>query len=146
MELFLARLHDSWGLAAKPDSKLVLNANGTAVNDDADNVAGQGWQVVESCQVLGWLIQNDAGMSSQWHLLVPKLWAAFYANLRQPGWHKLGIARQFSLLTRSVESIALRTLSAWGPTPYDVDALNKLQRKMVSSLLRLLKYPGEDWK
>ena len=85
-------------------------------------------------------------MSSQWRLLVPKLWGAFYANLRQPGWHKLGIVRRFSLLTRSVESIALRTLSAWGPTPFYVDSLNKLQRKMVSNLLRLFKCPPEDWK
>ena len=70
----------------------------------------------------------------------------FYANLRQPGWVKLGVRRQFSLLARAVEPVALRTLSAWGPTPHYVESLNRLQRKMVATLLRMWKYPGEEWR
>ena len=95
---------------------------------------------------MGWTIQCDAGLSKQWALLVPKLWGMFYANLRQPGWYKLGVKRQFSLLARTVEPVALRALSAWGPTPHYVDSLNRLQRKMVATLLRLWKYPGEEWR
>ena len=97
---------------AKPESNIVLNAKVAAVDD----VVRPDWQVVESCDVLGWTIQNDAGISKQWNSLVPRLWAAFYANLRQAGSHRLVITRQFALLTRSVETIALLALSAWGPT------------------------------
>ena len=53
--------------------------------------------------------------------------------------------RQIVLLTRSVDSSALRALSAWGLTPHYVDSLNTLQRKIVSNLLRLFVYLGEGW-
>ena len=142
IELFFRHLQDCWGLEVKPGSKVVMATRGAS---DIQTV-GNGWNVQDSVDVLGWQIQSDAGLQAQWRHLVPKLWGVFFKNLRQKGWRKLGIRRRFKLLSRTVKAVALRALSAWAPTPHYVDQLNKLQRKMASKVLNLFRYPGLEWR
>ena len=142
LELFASHLKDQWGLEIKPSSKQCMSCRGA----DEREVVGRGWEVVDNMQVLGWSIQNDAGMALQWRTLVPKCWGLFFMNLRRPGWKQLGMRRRLLILRRSIEPLILRALSAWGPSPKYVDSLNSLQRKMVSRILNVFKYPSEEWR
>ena len=113
VELIIRHLSDEWGLQPKDGSKIVLLARGCS---DLE-VCGEGWRVETYAAVLGWLIQDDGGMSRQWRGLLRKSWGAFFANLRRKGWRSLNFTRRMLLLNRCVEGILLRGLSAWGACP-----------------------------
>lgn len=142
LELFASHLKDQWGLEIKPSSKQCMSCRGAAERE----VVGSGWEVVDNMKVLGWSIQSDAGMALQWRTLLPKCWGRFFKKLRRPGWKQLGLRRRLLILRRSIEPLILRAISAWGPSPTYVDSLNSLQRKMVSRVLNVFKYPCEEWR
>ena len=141
-ELMAAHLRDVWDLQIKPNSKEVLVATGGEV----DTVVGQGWTLCTSMQVLGWPIQANGGYVEVWNLMLRKAWGAFWSNCRCRGWKKLGVKRQMALLARSVEPFIRWYLRIVPATSYKMKKLDALQRRMVSIILQVFRYPQETWK
>ena len=78
--------------------------------------------------------------------MLRKAWGAFWSNCRCRGWKKLGIKRQMALLARSVEPFIRWYLRIVPATSYKMRKLDALQRRMVSIIIQVFRYPQETWK
>ena len=141
MELILCYLQKRWGLHAKPDSKCVLTAKGA----DEDTCVGHHWHEEDASMVLGWFVQSDGGTRLNWERMQHKIWRAYFANVRAPGWRKLGMRRRLALVDRSVAGVVQHAVSIMPPSHTYCCKLDSVQRRMVSGAMGNYRLPIETW-
>ena len=141
MEMILSNLSSTWGLLPKPGSRRIIAAKGADTSHDV----GAGWIIGEVSEVLGWIIQSDGDIDKGWRKLTCKMWKAFYANVKAPGWRRLGSQRRLSLLSRSIRGLVEHGVAVFPPQHFYGCDLDRLQRKMVSAAMENTRLPTEDW-
>eukprot|EP00928_Gymnodinium_smaydae_P092558 TRINITY_DN76452_c0_g1_i1.p1 TRINITY_DN76452_c0_g1~~TRINITY_DN76452_c0_g1_i1.p1 ORF type:complete len:307 (-),score=16.00 TRINITY_DN76452_c0_g1_i1:102-1022(-) len=137
---FEKHLRQTWGQRFKTDSCTVLASRGCPILQPAS----ERWRLVEQDAILGWTISGSGNPRSSWILIKSKMWRAFYLQLRNRGWQKLGLRRRLVVLTRCIENIFLRGM---GVTPYSTTLKKEIdivQRQMVASTMCIAKRDGED--
>ena len=89
-------LRRKWNLDLKQGSACCLGVKG-CVESSEETLLGSDIPLVESTNILGWEISNDASLHRQWQILIKKVWAAYFANIRCKSWRRLGVCRRLKL-------------------------------------------------
>ena len=140
MELLLCHLADVWDLKCKPDSKKVISCK----NCPDMEVVGNEWELCDSCEVLGFLVQNNAGLDVAWAELKAKLWRAFFGNVRSPGFRKLSTSHRCKVIDTALQGLFLYHAQPWPPQAKIAVQVDSVQKRMMGLVARVPKLDGDD--
>ena len=77
--------------------------------------------------------------------MLQRCWAAFYGNVKAPGWQKLGMQRRLALLCRCVSPVVAHYVAIIPPTSRRGIELDRIQRRMVSAAIGNYRLTVETW-
>ena len=135
---FAEVLASHWGLRIKPSSRLCLVARGLD-----EKPASPLWSLCSEFPVLGHILQDNGYVNTCFHNTSHKMWRAFFANSGAATAAKLSVKDRMALLERSVVPVLHHRDTRWPPNLKTGADLDRLQRKMVASIQRIARTPGE---
>ena len=144
LRVLFETLKRKWNLDLKQGSACCLGVKGCVESSD-ESLQGSDIPLVVSANILGWEISNDASLHRQWQILLKKVWAAYFANIRCKSWRRLGIPRRLKLLDRAIKPVVLYFLKPWVPTMDWLEKLRRLQNHLLSRCLGNYKLSVEDY-
>ena len=127
-------LGSRWGLAFKSGSTSVLPCR-VPLNHatDPQGTACEKWPEVDCMNVLGHIIQDDAGIRSDWNRTRNCMWASFWVNVGSKHVRNIEPLAKSRLLYRSVVSMFLWKVSRWPFQTSVAQKLDAVQCQMLSS-------------
>ena len=140
LEDFEAQLHLHWKMDIKPSSRCCMVAAGCK-----EVPANNGrWPLKDSFLVLGHMLQSTGSIRACWSRSRASMWRAFWANPGAEVAKHVSIDRKLQLLTRAVQPQLAFRCSRWPPQRQIAAEVDKLQQKMMASMLRLPRLEGEE--
>lgn len=103
-----------------------------------------GWLLQDAVTFLGYIIQCDGGVRSSWSHCRRVLWKRFFGISRAAGWSRLTLDRKVVHIERSLWSVLAFYCGTWPPQRQIATEVDCVQRKMISSAMRLRKLPDEN--
>jgi hypothetical protein len=139
LEDFADQLRIHWRLNIKASSRQCMVPRGSAETvSDADR-----WKQVREFLVLGHILDDNGYTASCWRATSRAMWRAFFANSGAATAAKLSVKDKMSLLQRSVVPALQHRNTRWPPNGKTSADIDRLQRKMVASIQRVTRAPGE---
>ena len=139
LEDFEHQLSVKWALEIKPSSRSCMAAAGSTTSRESDK-----WPVASTFPLLGHILQNNGSIRPCWRNTRSLMWKSFWANPGSKACRALAEGRRMKLLTKAVAPLLDYRCSRWPPQKTIAKEVDGLQRKMVATLQRVPKYPGED--
>ena len=136
---FARALWDKFRLDIKASSREVMCCKNQL------NEASSEWKHVKVLNMLGHFVAFDGGVSADWALTKPRMWAVFYKN---SGSYKVqggDIETKLSLLLRTVFCTVNWKFSRWPFQKTVAVEMDAMQVNMVSMISRVPKNDSEDW-
>jgi len=139
MDHFEQHLQTTWGLSIKPSSRTCMTPRGCRqVPRDAEK-----WQLCSEFHVLGHVLQDNGSTNACWTNTSSNMWKAYFANCKSHTARSLPLEAKLPLISRAVLPVMQHRDTRWPPTQEREAQIDKLQRKMVSSIMRLPVLPHE---
>jgi len=133
LEDFAQHLQSTWGLNIKPSSRSCMTARGChEVPVDAER-----WQLCSEFHVLGHILQDNGSTNACWTNTSKNMWKAYFANCKSQTARSLPLESRLPLISRAVLPVMQHRDTRWPPTREREAQIDRLQRKMVSSVMRL---------
>ena len=140
LEDFETELCMQWGMQIKTSSRCCMVAEGNQeVPLDIDR-----WPMVDTFVVLGHAIQSNGSIRACWARARNSMWKAFWANPGANAARGLGQSSKLALLQRVVRPQLSFRCSRWPPQRQIASEVDRLQQKMVASVVRLPRVAGEE--
>ena len=139
LEDFEDQLQTRWRMKIKPSSRACMRARGS------DELPGNPdkWPLCDQFIVLGHSLDDDGSIRSCWSRARASMWKAFWANPGSRAAAKFPISERLNLLARAVAPQLDFRCSRWPPQKQVAAEVDSIQRKMVSTLLRVPRGPQE---
>ena len=138
LEDFGKQLEVNWDLKIKKSSRsCMISAGGPGA------VASDKWPARDSFEVLGHTLQNTGSIRACWKHTRNKMWKSFWANPGSRDASALEPRTRIKLLDKAVMPQLSYRCPRWPPQKTIAVELNALQRRMVSSILRIPQNSGE---
>ena len=102
--------------------------------------------MISACtfNLLGHILQDNGSIRPCWRNTRNLMWKSFWGNPGSKDAHALTIGRRMKLLDKAVAPLLDYRCSRWPPQKTIANEVDCLQRKMVATLQRAPKYPGEE--
>ena len=139
MDDFASRLQSEWRLRIKPSSRMCMVPNGST-EMPADL---QRWKLSSEFPVLGHTLESNGHTNACWRKTRQSMWKAFFANCKASGSNRLDVKSKTALVGRSVLPVMQHRNTRWPPSRQRCTEIAQVQRKMVSSILRVPVLRGE---
>ena len=101
------------------------------------------WPLYTEFNALGHTLQDNGSTRACWHSTSRSMWKAYFGNCGSYVARKLVKNLRFSLMDRAVLPILQGRDTRWPPTSLRQMQVDTVQRKMVSSIIRLPPTSGE---
>ena len=134
-----ALLQPRWGLNIKPCSRKVMVCR-YSMDTTPDSVK---WPLVTSFPCLGHIIQHDGGIRQCYTETKRMMWRSFWGNSGNAAIRRSSVQLKSFLLNRCCKAIFAYRCSRWPPQPTIAKEVDTLQTRMMASILRTARLPGE---
>ena len=101
------------------------------------------WPLVTSFPCLAYTLKNDGSIRECFWNTRRIMWRAYWGNCGQRVVKNALMSLKLQLLNRSCQSVLRYRCSRWPPQPLFAKELDSLQAKMVASMMRVPRLPGE---
>ena len=140
LEDFEDQLRKNWCMKVKDSSRSCIVADGCLdLPEDT-----QKWPLSSTFNVLGHTLQSSGSIRACWSNTRRCLWRAFWSNPGARTVRHLGLDSKLRLLQRAVTPALDFRCSRWPPQPQIARELDIVQRKMISSIMRIERGPVES--
>jgi hypothetical protein len=140
LDEFEAELATRWHLHIKPSSRSCIAAQGCA--ETTPNV--ERWPQTTEFRCLGHVVSHDGCSNPCFQNTQKLLWMSFFRNCVGNGTRGLSVRAKIKLLDRAVAPAMDFRSPRWPPTAWLGHRLDRIQRKMIASILRIPPSPGEE--
>ena len=140
LEDFATHLKNVWRLEIKPNSRLCCAPCGsTETPDDPGR-----WVQRAQFPVLVHVLSDNGATHACWTATRRAMLRAFFGNCASKSCRPLDTSTRFSLLNRAVLPILQHRDTRWPPSAQRQQDVDRLQRQMVGSILRVKPVSGEQ--
>ena len=140
LEDFESQLQQHWHMNIKASSRCCMVSDGNLdVPDDRDR-----WPLVDTFIVLGHAVQSSGSIRACWSKARSSMWKAFWANPGAAAAGHLPRNEELTLMSRAVLPQLSFRCCRWPPQRQIGCELDHLQQKMIASLVRIPRVPGEE--
>ena len=133
LEDFEAHLHSVWDLQIKPSSRSCLVPRGST--EAPYNL--EKWPLSAEFHALGHALQDNGSTQTCWQRTSRSMWKAYFGNCASKVASKMPAGLRYTLMDRSVLPVMQHRDTRWPPTALRQMQIDTVQRKMVSSIMRL---------
>lgn len=140
LEDFESILQSVWGLKIKDSSRMCMTPFGS---DELTRNPAK-WPQVSEFPVLGHVLQDNGSTRSCWQKTSKQMWRAFFGNCAGPLAKGLSSSVKLRLLDRAVTPVLHHRNTRWPCSKKRCNELDRLQRRMVSSIARVQPLPGDN--
>ena len=139
----LCRLEDAlksrWGLSLKEGEKFAMAPAGAPASE-----LPEGWQSVQTINILGHAVQNSGRWDEDFNLWVRSAWRAFFGNPGSKKAKDLSPHRRVRMLGSSVQPLLDWRCPVWPFVPGTASRIDRVHRKMLSCIQSPRPAPQED--
>ena len=139
-DMFSEALEKRWNQQVKPGSRMVL----PVFPGLEPEVTSDAWPVVRQMMVLGHVLDSRGNVQPDYDNAVRMLWRSFFANAGAFQAHRLPQRVRLCLMQRATVPVLDQHCSRWPFTMHRAGHLDRLQRKMLASCMRIQPLPEED--